>query len=211
MDPSAVRYEIADLPLDGSVESVEVLGRGFRNFERVRFTAKGEKCPRRAQDILRAGPAVAVLPLDMEREELILLRQFRLPAQLATGKGDLVEIVAGHVEPTEKPAETARRECLEEIGLTPRSLVELFTYLPSPGMSDEEITLFLGIVDAGPLAQSAGLAAEHEQTSPMRVPIDAALAASSAGSIRNGPLIVALQWLALNRQRLPEIVRRAAS
>ena len=41
----------------------------------------------------------------------------------------------------------------------------------------------------------------------MRVPIDAALAALAAGTVRNGPLIIALQWLALNRGRLREIVR----
>jgi ADP-ribose pyrophosphatase len=40
-----------------------------------------------------------------------------------------------------------------------------------------------------------------------RVPIDAALAALEGRAIHNGPLIIALQWLALNRSRLPEIVR----
>jgi hypothetical protein len=42
------------------------------------------------------------------------------------------------------------------------------------------------------------------------VPIDAALAALAGRAIRNGPLIVALQWLALNRCRLAEIVRTGA-
>jgi ADP-ribose pyrophosphatase len=41
----------------------------------------------------------------------------------------------------------------------------------------------------------------------MRVPVDAALAALDAGTIHNGPLILGLHWLALNRSRLPEIVR----
>ena len=91
--------------------------------------------------------------------------------------------------------------------MAPGLLVELFTYLTSPGMSDEEITLFLGIVDASGVPERAGAAAEHEETVPMRVPIDAALAALAAGTVRNGPLIIALQWLALNRGRLSEIVR----
>jgi ADP-ribose pyrophosphatase len=50
-------------------------------------------------------------------------------------------------------------------------------------------------------------AAEHEASALLRVPIDAALAALPAGAVRNGPLIVALQWLALNRGRLAEIAR----
>ncbi|MEA3071825.1 MAG: ADP-ribose pyrophosphatase, partial [Alphaproteobacteria bacterium] len=74
---------------------------------------------------------------------------------------------------------------------------------------DEQIALFLGIVDSSTLSQRGGLAAEHEVISLMRVSIDAALAALTEGTIHNGPLILALQWLALNRDRLTEIVARA--
>ena len=197
---------IADDRADLLIAGREVLAEGFRRYERLRVRRSGENVPR-PLDVLRAGPAAAVLPIDPGRDEVVLLRQFRLAAHLANGRGNLVEIVAGHVEADEQPAEAARRECVEEIGVAPGLLVELFTYLTSPGMSDEEITLFLGIVDASGVPERAGAAAEHEETVPMRVPIDAALAALAAGTVRNGPLIIALQWLALNRGRLSEIVR----
>ena len=197
---------IADDRADVVIDGREVLAEGFRRYERLRVRRSGENVPR-PLDVLRAGPAAAVLPIDPGRDEVVLLRQFRLAAHLANGRGNLVEIVAGHVEADEQPAEAARRECVEEIGVAPGLLVELFTYLTSPGMSDEEITLFLGIVDASGVPERAGAAAEHEETVPMRVPIDAALAALAAGTVRNGPLIIALQWLALNRGRLSEIVR----
>ena len=197
---------IADDRADLLIAGREVLAEGFRRYERLRVRRSGENVPR-PLDVLRSGPAAAVLPIDPGRDEVVLLRQFRLAAHLANGRGNLVEIVAGHVEADEQPAEAARRECVEEIGVAPGLLVELFTYLTSPGMSDEEITLFLGIVDASGLPERAGAAAEHEETVPMRVPIDAALAALAAGTVRNGPLIIALQWLALNRGRLSEIVR----
>jgi len=197
---------IADDRADLLIAGREVLAEGFRRYERLRVRRTGEDVPR-PLDVLRAGPAAAVLPIDPGRDEVVLLRQFRLAAHLANGRGNLVEIVAGHVEADEQPAEAARRECVEEIGVAPGLLVELFTYLTSPGMSDEEITLFLGIVDASGVPERAGAAAEHEETVPMRVPIDAALAALAAGTVRNGPLIIALQWLALNRGRLSEIVR----
>lgn len=197
---------IADDRADVVVAGREVLAEGFRRYERLRVRRSGENVPR-PLDVLRSGPAAAVLPIDPGRDEVVLLRQFRLAAHLANGRGNLVEIVAGHVEADEQPAEAARRECVEEIGVAPGLLVELFTYLTSPGMSDEEITLFLGVVDASGVPQRAGAAAEHEETVPMRVPIDAALAALAAGTVRNGPLIIALQWLALNRGRLSEIVR----
>jgi ADP-ribose pyrophosphatase len=197
---------IVDDRADVVIADREVLAEGFRRYERLRVRRRGENIPR-ALDVLRSGPAAAVLPIDPGRDEVVLLRQFRLAAHLANGRGNLVEIVAGHVEADEQPAEAARRECVEEIGVTPGLLVELFTYLTSPGMSDEEITLFLGVVDASGVPERAGAAAEHEETVPMRVPIDAALAALAAGTVRNGPLIIALQWLALNRGRLREIVR----
>jgi ADP-ribose pyrophosphatase len=197
---------IADDRADVVIAGREVLAEGFRRYERLRVRRSGENVPQ-PLDVLRAGPAAAVLPIDPGRDEVVLLRQFRLAAHLANGRGNLVEIVAGHVEADEQPAEAARRECVEEIGVAPGLLVELFTYLTSPGMSDEEIILFLGVVDASGVPERAGAAAEHEETVPMRVPIDAALAALANGTVRNGPLIIALQWLALNRGRLSEIVR----
>jgi ADP-ribose pyrophosphatase len=207
---SAAHGRIADAPADAVVSHRELLAEGFRRYERLRFTPARGAGAGRTHDILRAGPVAAVLPVDVPRAEVVLIRQFRLAAHLADGNGDLVEIVAGHVEAGETPAETARRECVEEIGVAPTPLIELFTYLTSPGICDEEITLFLGAVDAARVPGRAGAAAEQEDTVVMAVPIDAALAALAGGTIRNGPLIVALQWLALNRGRLPEIIQSGA-
>jgi nudix-type nucleoside diphosphatase (YffH/AdpP family) len=133
---------IADESADVVIAGREVLAPGFRPYERLRARRTGEEVE--VRDLLRAGPAVAVLPIDLRRGEVVLIRQFRLAAHLANEKGDLVEIVAGHVEANETPLATARRECVEEIGVAPDVLVELFSYLPSPGLIDEEITLFLG-------------------------------------------------------------------
>src|SRR5436190_12925851 len=197
---------IADAPADVVIAGREVLARGFRPYERVQ--ARRADGAVETRDLLRAGAAVAVLPIDLDRDEVVLIRQVRLAAQLANGKGDLVEIVAGHVEANETHRETGRRECVEEIGVAPRLLVELFTYLTSPGLTDEEVTVFLGIVDASRAAIPT--AGEREASALLRVPTDAALSALAAGTVRNGPLIAALQWLALNRARLPDIARAGA-
>jgi ADP-ribose pyrophosphatase len=207
--PAKLRREaIADAPAQVVVLDREVLAKAFHPYERFRFRLATSDAPQ-TRDILRSGRVVAVLPIDLERDEVVLLQQFRLAAHLPDGKGNLIEIVAGYVEDNESPIEAARRECVEEIAVAPGALVELFTYFTSPGMSDEEITLFLGLVDAARVPERAGAAAEHEDITLMRVAIDSALAALAAGSIRNGPLIVALQWLALNRDRLGEIARAA--
>jgi ADP-ribose diphosphatase len=69
----------------------------------------------------------------------------------------------------------------------------------------------LGVVDAPRVPTRAGAAAEHEDIVPLRASIDAALSALSGGAIHNGPLVLALQWLALNRGRLAEIVRTGSA
>ena len=201
--------DLADLAADITLSQPELLASGYRDYQRYRLTLTGTGGAPVAQvrDLLRAGKVVTVLPIDLAREEIVLIRQFRLPAHLANGRGDLVETVAGRVEPGESLLEAARRECTEEIAVAPTALVELFSYLSTPGLTDEEITVFLAAVDASRVPQFSGAAAEGERIRTMRVSIDAALAGLNAGAMRNGPLIIALQWLALNRVRVGKLLR----
>jgi ADP-ribose pyrophosphatase len=199
---------LADGPADVSVSAPSVQGKGFHDLERFSVTLRspGRDPITAVRDVLRVGKVTAVLPLDLARRELVLLRQFRLPAHLATGMGELTEIVAGHVEEGETPAEAGMRECVEEIGVRPAALYELFQFIPVPGASDEHAYLYLGLVDAARTPERAGAAHEKEATRPMRVPIETALEALERGIMRNGFLLIALQWLALNRNRLDAIV-----
>src|SRR5690606_18214694 len=139
-------------------------------------------------------------------DEIVLLRQFRMAAHLASGRGDLIEIVAGRVEAGEQPVVAARRECAEEIGVAPGKIVELFTYFPTPGLTDEQVTVFLGAVDASQIREGAVATVDGEQLYLMRVPIDTALGALGSGVMHNGLLLTALQWLALNRERLAALL-----
>jgi len=199
---------LADKAADAAVSPGKVIGDGFHRLERFSLalrTPDGQTIDS-VRDVLRVGKVTAVLPIDLARGELVLLRQFRLPAHLATGEGELTEIVAGHVEAGETPAEAAFRECVEEIGVRPSALYAMLDFIPVPGASDEHGFMYLGIVDATRIPARAGAAHEKEATRPMRVPIDTALAALADGRMRNGFLIIALQWLALNRHRLDAIV-----
>jgi ADP-ribose pyrophosphatase len=198
------RSKLADLPAEVALSAPELLAKGYRDYLRYRLTLQGAgHAPlTQTRDVLLGGKVVAMLPIDLARDEIVLIRQFRLPAHLANGRGDLIEIVAGRVEPGEPLAEAARRECVEEIGVAPAALVELFSYLTTPGLTDEEVTVFLTAVDASRVPDHSGAATEGEQIGIVRVSIDAAIAALNQGAMRNGPLIIALQWLALNRGRL---------
>jgi ADP-ribose pyrophosphatase len=204
----ADKFELADLPADVAVSPPQRLAGGYRDYQRYHVTLAGAdgEAVKQQRDVLRAGQVVAVLPVDVARGELVLIRQFRLPAHLANGRGDLVEIVAGRVEPGEQPAAAARRECGEEIGIVPDVLVKLLSYLTTPGLTDEDVTIFLAAVDATQARPGARATPDGEQLHVLRVSVDAALEALARGKIHGSPAVIALQWLALNRGRLAEVL-----
>jgi len=204
MSPPITRETLADAPADASSSPPEVLARGFHTFAHYRVTLRRHDgiVLSLARDVLHVGKVIGVLAVDPARNVVVLIRQFRLAAHLAMGLGEQTEIVAGHVEAGEAPQEAARRECVEEIGVEPQSLHLLFHFLPAPGVNDEYTAMFLGVVDSTKVPERAGAAHESEDTQPLCVDIDVALAALADGRLHNGYLIMALQWLALNRHRI---------
>jgi ADP-ribose diphosphatase len=197
--------ELADRAANVTLSAPETLGKGFFDYQRFRVTLPAGT---QTRDVLRAGKVIAVLPIDVERGEIVMIRQFRPAAHLANGKGETMEIVAGRVEKDEELIESARRECQEEIGIAPKVLVELFSYLPTPGLTDEEVTFFVAAVDASRVPERTH-PTEGEYITVMRVPIEEALAALTTGAMRNGPLVLALHWLAANRGGVAELLRGA--
>jgi len=203
MDDSDLR----DCLANAAVTRPDLLGQGLYRYERF-HVALSDNAGMLTRDIVRVGRVVVIVTVDLVLDQVVLIRQFRLGAHLAIGLGELVELPAGRVEPGEELIDAARRECLEEIGTAPHTLVPIFSVLPSPGMSDEHMSFFLGLVDASKVPARAGASHEHEETHPVCVSTDRALAALQAGGLHYGAAVLGLQWLALNRDRLGEIARQ---
>ena len=119
--------ELADRPVNITLSQPKVLASAYRDYHRYRATVRSHDAPPVLQerDVLIAGIVVVVMPIDVVRQEIVLIRQFRLPAHIANGRGDLVEFVAGRVEPNETLVDAARRECREEIGVAPEKAIKL--------------------------------------------------------------------------------------
>lgn len=83
-------------------------------------------------------PGSAVMMAVDEEQRILLVRQFRLPAQQ-----DLWEIPAGRLDPGESPLEAAKRELREETGYQAQKWLELVSFWPSPGYVDEKMHLFV--------------------------------------------------------------------
>ncbi|HET7889737.1 MAG TPA: NUDIX hydrolase [Bradyrhizobium sp.] len=189
-----------------------LLARGFRDYERysVRFSRHGSSPVHFERDVLRCGPVVGVLALDLERDEVVLTRQFRLGAFLVNRENDTLEIVAGRIDPGEDAATAARRECFEEIGVEARQLRPVMQLAPAPAWSDETMTLFVAVVDAHNLPARAGASHEHEEIAVVRYKVDAAIGLVGQKLVQSAPTIVALQWLKLNRDSIPTLLETAA-
>ena len=202
------RRDLVDLPADVSVSRPKVLAKAYRDYHRygVTLATDGHRTVTQERDVLMAGKVAVVMPLDMARQKIVLIRQFRLPAHLANGHGDLVEFVAGRVEAGETVDQAARRECKEEIGVAPARMIELFTFLSTAGVTDEEVTIFLASVDAAQVREGPLASPDGEQLYVHLVSIDDAVAALDRHAMRFGPLVIGLQWLALNRSRIAEML-----
>ena len=87
-------------------------------------------------DVVRHPKSVVIVPVP-EPKHVILIRQYRYPVNAF-----LWELPAGSVDAGESPEQAAARECHEEIGQVPGTVVRLGALFPTPGYCDEEMVFF---------------------------------------------------------------------
>jgi ADP-ribose pyrophosphatase len=151
------------------------------------------------REVFERGHAAAVLPYDPVRDAVVLIEQFRIGAYAAGRDPWLVEIVAGIIETGETPEAVARREAVEEAGLAVTELLPICDIFVSPGGTTETLTLLCGRCDATGAGGIHGVDDEDEDIRVFVQPFSDALDAVRTGAIRSAPAVIALQWLALNR------------
>lgn len=183
----------------------EVCFRGFYRLDRLRLRHRqfsGQMGPELSRELFVRHDAVCVLPYDPQRDEVVLIEQFRVGAMEKSQNPWMLELVAGLIDKAEEPEEVARREAVEEADLTLTSLWPITAYYPSPGGSDEFVHLFVGRCTAEGAGGVHGLAEEGEDIRVHVLSFADALAALREGRIINAAAIIALQWLALNRDEV---------
>jgi ADP-ribose pyrophosphatase len=87
-------------------------------------------------DVIRHPPSAVIVPMP-EPGRVILIRQYRYAINQW-----LWECPAGSVDEGETPELAAKRECHEEIGQVPDTVVRLGAMFPTPGYCDEEMFFF---------------------------------------------------------------------
>lgn len=111
-------------------------------------------------DVVRHPKSVVLLPVP-EPGHIILVRQYRYAVNRW-----LWELPAGSVDAGEQPEAAARRECHEEIGQIPETIVRLAALHPTPGYCDEEMVFFRL---SGLTAPPEGAEAERDEDEDIEV------------------------------------------
>jgi ADP-ribose pyrophosphatase len=190
------------------IDAANVFARYLR-IDTFRFRHRlfsGEWSAVRSYDVLRRGRAVAIILYDPDRDSVVLVEQFRLPALLAGSSPWQLEAAAGMIDTDETSEMVAVRETREEtgLGLIGEPIV-IQRYLPSAGGSDESVVLFCGRVDSALAAGVHGLPEEHEDIRVAVKTLAEIEAMLDAGAIENGHTLIALYWLLRHRDRLQQL------
>lgn len=87
--------------------------------------------------IVQHGGSAVILVVDAKKR-VLLVRQYRLPA-----RAYMWELVAGRLDPGEKPLQAAKRELIEETGFRAKNWRKLLSFYVSPGFLAEKMHLFV--------------------------------------------------------------------
>jgi len=190
--------------MDFDIQETPICYQGFFRLERYRLRHQkfnGEWGRSITRELFERGHAAAVLPYDPHTDEILLIEQFRAGALFAPGGPWLLEIIAGVIEDNETSEQVVLREAIEEADCHISNLIPLYDYLVSPGGTTERIMLFCGQVDMQTITAGSihGNQEEDEDIKTHIVSFAHALILLHTGKINSASAIIALQWLALNR------------
>jgi ADP-ribose pyrophosphatase len=87
--------------------------------------------------VVRHIGSAVMMPVD-EKKRVLLVRQYRLPAERY-----LWELPAGRLDEGETPLQAAKRELVEETGYKARTWTKLASFWASPGYVQERMTIYL--------------------------------------------------------------------
>ncbi len=192
---------------DVEIISRETVYKSFTQIDVVKLKHRlfaGGMSPVIQRELVIKPEATGVLIYDPNLDAVLLIEQFRVGALSHSNPWQL-EIVAGLVDGHgESLEDVAKREVLEEAGVELLRLEKVMTFLLSPGGSNERFTLFVGYADLSQVKTGNlhGLPEEGEDIRVNVLAADKALGLLKDEILFNAPLLIALQWLGLNKKDL---------
>jgi nudix-type nucleoside diphosphatase (YffH/AdpP family) len=149
------------------------------------------------------GHASVVLPYDPQRDQVLLVEQFRAPPFIMGDTSPWMwEPVAGVIDPGETAEQAAIREAQEEAGVAIRQLEVVTRAYPSSGALAEFIHVFVGLCDLSDLNGGGGMAGEGEDIRSEIISYDTLMQRVDEQAYKDLPLMICALWLSRHRERL---------
>jgi ADP-ribose pyrophosphatase len=145
---------------------------------------------RAEREVVHHAGSVVILARSHD-DRIVLVRQYRYPA-----KQYLWELIAGGLEPGERPLAAARRELLEETGYRAEKFHLLFDFFPSPGILTEKMFL----VEATELTRSKAQPDPDERIKVGHFTRVQVMKMIKSRRIRDAKTLVGLLWLLLHKR-----------
>lgn len=165
----------------------------------VHYTRTDGRTETQVREIHDTGNGAAILLYNLEKKEVVLIRQFRLAAMLNEGgDGLLYEVCAGLIEDGDACA-TIIKEVKEETGYSIENPTFLFSAYATPGAKTEKIYFF-----TAPYAASSepttkgGLVEEQEDIEVIHLSFESAWTAVQNGTIKDLKTITLLLYARLH-------------
>jgi ADP-ribose pyrophosphatase len=151
------------------------------------FVQEGKRTAQR--DIVRHTGSVVVLAVDESRSKknpgILLVRQYRYAAD-----SYLWELPAGRIDRNEPALKAARRELLEETGVSARKWERAMWFYASPGFVAESMDIFL----ARDLSFGVAQPEEDEQIRMKMVPLNDVVEMIMRSRIHDAKTMVGVLW-----------------
>lgn len=178
----------------------DVLFQGWGTLTQYEFgySRPGGELDRMSREVYDRGQSGAVLLYNSERDTVVLVKQFR-PTPMVNGDDPyLLEACAGLLD-DDKPEVCARREAVEEAGISVRDLTLVSSAYSNPAALTEVVTMFLGTFDDSGRTAGGGLAHEGEHIEVVELSFDTAYELIASGGIVDMKTIILLQHLKIQQ------------
>lgn len=163
------------------------------------FLRRDGRWQRQSRETYDRGNGATILLHNPATGNIVLTRQFRMPAFVNGHDGMLIEAAAGLLD-SATPEERIRAEAEEETGYRVRNIRKVFEAFMSPGSVTEKLHFYVGEYDASMrVSEGGGLEQEGEDVEVLEMPLRTALEHVERGRIVDGKTIMLLQHLALEQ------------
>lgn len=159
------------------------------------------KWKRLSRESYDRGHGTGILLYNVEKNTVILTKQFRMPIYNTNPKEAMsIEVCAGAIDENQSPKSTIIREVEEEVGYKISEVKQVMQAYTSPGALTEKMYLFVApYSEEMKINEGGGLESENEDIEVMEMPFSKAIKMMASGEIQDTKTIILLQYAQINK------------